>query len=146
MNDIEKMKKLAGISTITETKIEKMEDSTVAADKVDVLQLDKDKYTAATDIDRKIDVPKEIFSGIDKRIAELKKAMHDFDETSEVQKFASTKQKAIDCLEFLKKKLEDRNAYAYKEAIVYVNSVASFIQQLFPTSLIKFLHSGKANM
>lgn len=143
MNEIERMKVLAGIN---ETKIEPPENSSVPDNKNNALQKDTEQFSAMADSERKIKVPKEIFSSIDKRIKELKDSIEQFDNTTDFKTFYPSKQKAIDCLEFIKDKLKMKNAYAYKEAIVYMNSIKSDAQQLFPADMIKYLHSGQANM
>lgn len=90
-----------------------------------------------------VKLPAGMMAAVDKRIAELQKSMDEFDK-EEFKIHYHNKQKAIDCLEFLKEKLGMGNMVGFKQAIVFYGTVASFISEMFPAKLVQFLHSGMA--
>lgn len=120
------------------------ETSTLSQNDEDDMQKDKEKYVSASDSDRKIDVPKEIFTSIDNRISELHASIKEFDTQTDFTTVYPVKQKAIDSLEFIKNKLQNKTAYAYKEAVIYFNSLMSPVMELMPGPLTKFIYAGKA--
>lgn len=112
----------------------------------DVFSSEKEKKTPfeaskEQDLNTKISVPNNIFSQIDKRIAEIQKSMDEFDKTKYSEPF-SYKENAKDALEKMKEFLKQGNLHGYKEAIMYYGSLGSHISNLFPARLVNFIHTG----
>lgn len=89
-----------------------------------------------------VKVPAGLMASIDKRMKEIEASKDQYDKVKYMEQ-NSGKDKAIDCLKHFKELLADCNVAKHKEANIYFSGISSNIYNLFPQSLVKFLHSAE---
>lgn len=111
-------------------------------DKMDTNNLNSGKIQ---DEKTKVKVPSKIASQIQKRIKEIEKSKDQFDNVKFLEQ-TSAKDKAIDCLNHIMELISDCNMKKFKELNIYFSGLSSNITNLFPASLIDFIHLGEENV
>lgn len=86
---------------------------------------------------RRVAVPKEVMKSIDTRIAEIEKAIEEYDDKGYNDK--SIKLNAIEVLEKFKEHFRAGTVESHKEAQIYMGTLMGPILDLLPASVVRFV-------